>query len=66
MAPVSAATDVNKGIPVTMDRATEENELFDVVTYIRFCQGYEKAAVARRIRTGFVREKRTRFILERK
>jgi hypothetical protein len=32
--PVSTATDINKGIPVTMNRITEDNKLLDMVTSI--------------------------------
>jgi hypothetical protein len=33
--PVSAATNINKGIPVTTNRVREDNQLFDMVTHIR-------------------------------
>jgi hypothetical protein len=33
--PVSAATNINKLIPMAANRITEENQLFDFVSYIR-------------------------------
>jgi hypothetical protein len=33
--PVSAAKNINKDIPMTTNRITKDNKLFDTVTYIR-------------------------------
>jgi hypothetical protein len=33
--PVSVATNINKAIPMTTNRITEDNLMFDMVTYIR-------------------------------
>jgi hypothetical protein len=35
LAPVPAATDNNKDIPMTTNRITKDNKLFDMVTCIR-------------------------------
>jgi hypothetical protein len=35
LATVCGATNINKDIPMTTKRITEDNELFDMVTYIR-------------------------------